>query len=224
MDSLRNKRVLDAGCGAGRTTPFLHNLAKSYLGFDYSSKMIEIAKQRYQSIDLRVLNAKNLDTLEDGSFDFVLFSHNGIDYVPHNDRLTILQELHKKMAPRALLAFSTHNLAHYKTLKHKAPRLGLSLHPGRLIAKISDWMEKRRNYRKIQAQQIWTNDYAQVVDGGMKYSLLTYYIEMHMQIKQLNDCGFEVISMYDTVGRIIKKETITEHIPWIHYVVRKCEE
>ncbi|MBF0446773.1 MAG: class I SAM-dependent methyltransferase [Magnetococcales bacterium] len=221
IEQIRDKRVLDAGCGTGRTSHFLKYLTTSYLGFDYSAKMVETAKARYPNLDLRVLNAKNLDSLDDQSFDFILFSYNGIDYVNQEDRLTILSELHKKLSPNGLLAFSSHNLSHLKSKKIRPPRFGLSLNPCRAINKIKNWWIKSRNYRRIVNQQVWADEYAIVVDGGIDFSLLTYYSSAETQIRQLQNAGFEVLRLYDTNGHVLEGTLENSHSPWIHYVARK---
>ncbi len=46
----KGDRVLDIGCGTGRITGLLHSLSQEkVVGIDLSSKMIEIAKEKYQS-------------------------------------------------------------------------------------------------------------------------------------------------------------------------------
>lgn len=51
------------------------------------------------------MDARDLSTFSDQSFDLVWFSFNGIDYVNHIDRLTILQEIYRVTKPGAILYF-----------------------------------------------------------------------------------------------------------------------
>ncbi|MBA4394790.1 MAG: class I SAM-dependent methyltransferase, partial [Desulfobacca sp.] len=37
---IRNKKILDVGCGGGRTTEHLRMLSKNYIGIDYCQEMI----------------------------------------------------------------------------------------------------------------------------------------------------------------------------------------
>jgi len=47
LKHIKNKRVLDIGIGAGRTTKFFYPLAKEYIGIDYSEGMINKAKEYF---------------------------------------------------------------------------------------------------------------------------------------------------------------------------------
>jgi ubiquinone/menaquinone biosynthesis C-methylase UbiE len=75
-DRIEGRRVLDLGCGGGRTSPWLHALASYYLGLDYSSKLIELCRVRYPEFAFKQGNARNLVALGDASFNFVLLSYN----------------------------------------------------------------------------------------------------------------------------------------------------
>jgi SAM-dependent methyltransferase len=75
-DRIESRRVLDLGCGGGRTSPWLHALASYYLGLDYSSKLIELCRVHQPEFAFKQGNARDLVALGDASFDFVLFSYN----------------------------------------------------------------------------------------------------------------------------------------------------
>ena len=73
-----NSRILDAGCGDGATLLALQNAFHGQLtGRDYSASMIELAKQRFDSIpdaniDLAVGDVRKLSEMfAPASFDFV---------------------------------------------------------------------------------------------------------------------------------------------------------
>jgi ubiquinone/menaquinone biosynthesis C-methylase UbiE len=55
-------------------------------------------------------DARSMIQFADNSFDFILFSFNGIDCVPHSDRLQILQEICRVGKPGCHFFFSSHNL------------------------------------------------------------------------------------------------------------------
>jgi ubiquinone/menaquinone biosynthesis C-methylase UbiE len=103
-------RILDVGCGAGRTTGNLANLGYQMTGIDLSQTLISRAKERYPEIDFRVLNATTLP-FPDNAFDGALFSHNGLDSVaPVAVRMKVLTEILRVVRPGGRFYLSGHNL------------------------------------------------------------------------------------------------------------------
>ena len=101
--------VLDLGCGAGRTTKPLADRGFDVVGVDQSEPMIEAARELYPDIDFRVDDATDL-SMPDATFDYVLFSNNGLDCVyPEFQRRQALREIHRVLRPGGLFAFSSHN-------------------------------------------------------------------------------------------------------------------
>ena len=77
--------ILDIGVGAGRTAPYLAAGASRYVGIDYSQPMIEAARARFPDLEFRWGDAADLSSFEDGSFDLVVFSFNGMSCLPSDD-------------------------------------------------------------------------------------------------------------------------------------------
>src|SRR6056297_1524642 len=73
-------RVLDLGCGAGRTTEGFVDLGFDVVGVDLSSGMVDAAKKAVPDAAYAVSNAAELGFADD-TFDAVLFSHFGLDNV-----------------------------------------------------------------------------------------------------------------------------------------------
>lgn len=86
----KDAKILDLGCGAGRTTINLYRLGyKNIIGLDYSEKLIESANEYCDNnnLDIKFVygDATNLSMYEDKTFDFILFSYNGLISIPLND-------------------------------------------------------------------------------------------------------------------------------------------
>jgi ubiquinone/menaquinone biosynthesis C-methylase UbiE len=75
MGTVKNKRVLDAGCGEGYLSRLLAKSEAIVTAVDSSPRMIEIAKERTQNdllIDYKEGNCEGLNFLEDKSFDLIV--------------------------------------------------------------------------------------------------------------------------------------------------------
>lgn len=102
-------KVLDVGCGTGRTTYPLHECGFDVIGVDISEEMVDRAQQLFPDIQFYVDDVTAL-RFEDNSFDYALFAHNGIDYVhPVSERRQAFTELRRVLKPGGYLVFSTHN-------------------------------------------------------------------------------------------------------------------
>lgn len=106
---LSSMKMLDIGVGGGRTTQHFSKLAMEYVGIDYSTNMIAACQKRFsassQVVMFEVCDARDMSRFRDNSFDFILFSFNGIDYVSHTDRLKVFQEVSRVAKPGAYFSF-----------------------------------------------------------------------------------------------------------------------
>jgi ubiquinone/menaquinone biosynthesis C-methylase UbiE len=101
--------MLDLGVGAGRTAWFFAPRAKTYLGLDYARTMIERCNRDLPAYKFVVGDACHLDFATDNSYDFVLFSYNGIDHLELPEREHALIEMKRVLRPGGVMAFSGHN-------------------------------------------------------------------------------------------------------------------
>jgi ubiquinone/menaquinone biosynthesis C-methylase UbiE len=72
-DNIRGKRIFDIGIGAGRTTYHLLQYSDLYTGVDYSERMVQIAKNKYLNVNILQMDARDLGSFADSSFDLVFF-------------------------------------------------------------------------------------------------------------------------------------------------------
>ena len=102
--------ILDIGVGGGRTAEWLSPGAGRYLGVDYSEAMVAACRERFPALDFIVADASDLSTIPDESFDFVIFSFNGIDYLPDDaSRRRALAEMRRVAKPDATIVISSHS-------------------------------------------------------------------------------------------------------------------
>jgi SAM-dependent methyltransferase len=219
-DRIRQGTVLDIGVGAGRTTGHLSALAGRYIGVDYSDTMIERARAGYPGVDLRQGDARDLSAFADGSIDVVLFSFNGIDSVSHEDRLIILGEIKRVLAPGGLFVFSAHNRAFWPS---KRDEWLDGLHKGgsavenirNVVMFVPTGVRRLKNHLANRSRTVNTPEYAIVCDGGHDHTLLHYYIDQGRQREQLRTCGFEPVLTLDLTGSEASPQS---RDAWFYYV------
>jgi len=107
-------RILDIGCGAGRTTIGLYELGYHLVeGLDLSEVMIiqarTISKELNYNIAFSVGDAACLD-YNDETFNAALFSFNGIMQIPgRENRIKVLKEIKRILKPKGYFLFTTHD-------------------------------------------------------------------------------------------------------------------
>lgn len=102
--------VLDLGVGTGRTTSFLATIARRYVGLDYATSMLQQARRLHPDAAFVAGEAADLSSFVSASFDTVVFSFNGIDYLhPDDARRRCLTEVRRVLRSGGVFVFSTHN-------------------------------------------------------------------------------------------------------------------
>ncbi len=102
-------RLLDLGCGAGRTTRPLKDLGHHVVGVDNNSDIVERARNLHPDIEFKVGDATGLD-FEDKTFDHVHFSINGLDRLyPMQSRMDALSEIHRVLRPGGTFIYISHD-------------------------------------------------------------------------------------------------------------------
>lgn len=188
-------RVLDVGCGAGRTTRALEQRGFDVVGIDISEEMVERATERFDDLDVRVGDATDLE-FDDGSFEHVLFSWVGIDAIrPAWLRRRALFEIRRVLKPGGVFAFSSHNS--FYTL----PAIVFD------HDHLRNWYLENGNRRTIGSRYKY---------DGMDFAVKKYISNPIHQYRQLRRHGFEV------VGCVGKRESIGKYFErQPYYVARK---
>jgi len=199
--------MLDIGMGAGRTTKHFSKYFKKYIGLDYSQTMVSMAKKQFANYpNCEFLNgdARSMSMFSDDSFDFILFSFNGIDCVSIADREIVLKEVFRVAKPGALFFFSFHN-------SYNIPRLFSFQFPKNPLKYIREY-KRVKGVRSVNSspESLLKNDFVEIVDGDLGFKAQYVYAKPLAQRNQLESLGFEHIALY----RLKSGELIASNVDW----------
>lgn len=107
-------RILDLGCGTGRTTfPLFKMGFENIIGVDLTPKMIETATGLNEYFDTKIqfrIGDATALKFEDNSFDCVLFSFNGLMTIPgEKNREKAIREINRVLKSNGFFIFTTHD-------------------------------------------------------------------------------------------------------------------
>ncbi|MBM3308224.1 MAG: methyltransferase domain-containing protein [Candidatus Eisenbacteria bacterium] len=220
-DEIAGKRVLDVGCGAGRTAVFLSRWTERYTALDYSSQMLERARRWLPDVTFVQCDARDMKDFGDGSFDVVFFANNGFDSLDHEGRLRALAEIRRVLAPGGHFFFSSHNRDHRDA--RLQPTLRFTFDPFMMVRRLVRFHRCVRNHRRNSAFERDEREYAIVNDRSHNYSLITYYMTIPDQVAQLRANGFETVEVYNLDGENLPLDGVDTGSGWLSYVARRLE-
>ncbi|MDQ3802218.1 MAG: class I SAM-dependent methyltransferase [Acidobacteriota bacterium] len=215
-ETIKDGKTLDIGIGGGRTTRHLLDISGDYTGIDYVAEFAEETRKKYPEARILQGDARDLKEFADETFDFVLFSYNGIDAVSHEDRLKVLGEIHRVLKKGGFFMFSSHN-RDYKHFNKLPWQQGIEFSRRYLMFSLHCLYHLPKHYR-MKKHEIYTDDYAIVNDGDHRFSLLLYYISIDRQAKQLAEQGFSAVEAYNHKGEPVERDTSSH---WIYYLAKK---
>jgi SAM-dependent methyltransferase len=211
-------RVLELGCGAGRLTGYLAELASEAYGIDLSSAMIAESRARYPQATFIEGDIRNLSHFDDGSLDIVFGSCNILDIFGDAERRETLREIHRVLRPGGLLMMSAHNRAHLSSMR--GPTHLASGHPLRVARDALKVPGRVVRHRRLAALERQEPGYAIVNNAAHDYSLVHYFITRDAQFRQLEDEGFEPLECLDEDGKILEPGDNAAYCLELHYVAR----
>ncbi|MBU2986876.1 methyltransferase domain-containing protein [Saccharophagus degradans] len=223
---LAQLKVLDIGVGGGRTTLHLAGRCMAYTGVDINQNMILACEQRFRNwpcnLTFSIADARTLETLEDNSFDLVLFSFNGIDYVNHQDRIRAFASIYRVLRPGGYFVFSSHNTNCIPSLL--SLRTHLSRNPINTARGLLQWFKLNFIHNKrTTLKQASKSAKIMLNDGAFNFGLQTYYVSVQEQIRQL-DGMFSVKNIYSlTTGKPFTSRESAEASTdsWLYYLCTK---
>lgn len=99
----KDARILDVGCGYGRTLDELHQLGYcNLLGLDFSAGMIRRGQAAYPYLDLRVKEGENID-LPDESVDAVILFAVLTCIIKDEGQRALIDEIKRVLRPGGVL-------------------------------------------------------------------------------------------------------------------------
>ena len=220
--SWRGGDVLDIGIGAGRTCEFLPQATRSYVGLDYVPGMVAAARARFPHLDLRQGDSRDLSDFADASFDFVLFSFNGIDSIDHDGRMRSHREAWRVLRPGGAYMFSGHNLDNVgsRLFLKSMFRAQVSASPIATLKAFARIGVRIANYLRNRRRALPGETHALMPDPGNDFAAPHYYAGAAEVRRQLEVTHFEAIQVFDWTGAIIDGPVERASFA-LYYIARK---
>jgi len=232
---LANMDMLDIGVGGGRTTTYFAPEVKRYTGADYACQMIRICKEKFMDkYTFNESDARSMREYKDNSFDFVLFSYNGLDSFGHEDRLTALKEIRRVLKNNGYFCFSSHNLNWdnlHNLLNFKLDNSNNHNTNGVKNQFRNFFYRIRTKYRimrlnflnkSFKKENLITRlremGYGHIYDNSLNGKAKIYYITHAEQLRQLKTAGFKNIFSYSIDGINTENEDELNNSGWIYYL------
>ena len=99
VEHVRGSRVMDFGCGTGRSTRFLQKLGFDVVGVDISRDMIKRAREIDAAGDYRLMADQGLSQFDAGCLDLILCAFTFDNIPAAAQKVRILSDMRRLLAP-----------------------------------------------------------------------------------------------------------------------------
>jgi len=214
--------VLELGCGAGRLTGYLIEVAEDVQAIDLSPAMVAYCRRRYPRGNFHVGDLRAVSDLEPASFDVVVAAYNVLDVLGDADRRRVLDGVLQVLRPGGLLIMSSHNRAVatglLKPLEpwHHGVRYSVAT-----MIRLPRRLRNRRRVRRFEREE---DGYAILNDVSHDFMALHYYIDRDAQERQLAAHGFTLLGCFDLDGRRVEPGQDAAYCSELHYVAQRTTD
>jgi len=214
-------RVLELGCGAGRLTGHLCELAEVVHGVELSAAMVAYCRRTYPGALVEQGDLRDLSRFQSDYFDVVFAPYNVLDVLGDAERRRVLAEVQRVLRARGLLIMSSHNRG-YTPPVPLIVQLSMGS-PRRPLASLRALPRRLANRRRLRGLEVERAGYAVCNDAAHDFSLLHYYISRDAQARQLEEHRFELLECLDLDGREVEAGADAPRCAELHYVARALQ-
>jgi SAM-dependent methyltransferase len=214
--------VLELGCGGGRLTGHLAQIARRVHGVDLAADMVAHCRRSYPEATFSLGDLRDLSAFDTGGWDALVAGYAVIDVLTDAERQVFLDEAHRILRPGGLLIFSSHNLACASLLRGPFRSISAT-NPVSFVSQVLRIPRSLRNRRRLLRWQQFAPDHAILNDAAHDFSLLHYYITRDQQDLQLARHGFELRECVRLDGQIVKPGESAVGWHELHYAAFRVE-
>ena len=186
--------------------------------------MVERCQRDLPAYEFIVGDASELGFAADNSYDFVLFSYNGIDHLELPDRQRAFAEMKRVLRPGGIMAFSSHN-ANFLPIDHRSLPLPATWRPAGngTVAEMGDDVQLPQSDIALPPSV----HVGMVNDGLHSFrSSGICYIRPDLQVEALSQLGLEEIACArnDSANYVDAGDPLvaTFDSPWVYYRCHKA--
>jgi len=99
--------ICDLGCGPGQIARYLNSQGVNVCGIDWSSEMVNYARQQNPSISFTQGDMMNLSEVADNTFGGIAAFYS-IIHIPRTEVITALKEINRVLCPGGVLLLTFH--------------------------------------------------------------------------------------------------------------------